>query len=713
MDEAPRTRKRSLHGRGVGSGVIGGGVGSGVGETEELVGGVGARAAVEARSREWKPWSEAESARFYDALRTHGKDFDAVRKHIAAKAGGKTYDQIRNHYYNTLNKISVHAPAVLADATNASKEARELFLLINYGEWRRRGLGGLAKPGGPLAERFKELVLKGATTVRLSGGKGHGGKASRAIRTPNCPSLRKFTEKSQVVAALPPLITLLLVPRTYGDKDWVLHCEQNPLVRLTPGPTQPIAPILLLLRRKWIPASLRIKETQLGQDITHQLPTIKLFPSQSLSLNSTILRPAPAGSAGPSTGISWEKCQHAAVFAAVSSSAATAQPPSAKVAKVAQKERPIEDSAGDSNDSSEASTTQPVETEESSSSELRLSAERLVAGLGLESVSNMTVGELCMMCNLSPTIRLCYSIQSPLKPPDDQPTESWKALMTLLRREYADILSRPSATNDAVQAPSRGRKEIPVSARLVQKESIIPPAAPEPPPADLSGCTSVDDENRAFAAQLSQLNSRQPVVRRHMLPPPPASRPLPDLGAPPAPTKVITVHPTPTPEGQPTTSLEEQAVAGLMEMGSDGAMAAAKKTVVQVEERSIQGLISIRDQPLPDQKTPPKAKTVVGRKSGPRTDFSLGLSPGVSRENSASLITNSSPGHSRGGSSQLSFSDLHGPDFHDALNAGSIQLHDLCHDLRHMVSRDASSSLSRLPPHPASTTLHTPHKEAQ
>lgn len=80
--------------------------------------------------------------------------------------------------------------------------------------------------------------------------------------------------------------------------------------------------------------------------------------------------------------------------------------------------------------------------EEGEEKELTVSPETLKEGLSLANVGHLTGGELALMCSLAPRIRLTYAIASPLRAPDAEPTEAWKALMTLLRREYAEMLSR-------------------------------------------------------------------------------------------------------------------------------------------------------------------------------------------------------------------------------------------------------------------------------
>ncbi|VDP37714.1 unnamed protein product [Soboliphyme baturini] len=113
---------------------------------------------VVAKSRGWEPWSRQSIKEFYNALKQFGKDFDAIQKHIVqkSKTDRKNYDQVRNFYYNTWGKIS---PRIDLSDIDAPKEAKELFILINYGEWQQRT--NYLKIHGKLVTNFTELVRKG------------------------------------------------------------------------------------------------------------------------------------------------------------------------------------------------------------------------------------------------------------------------------------------------------------------------------------------------------------------------------------------------------------------------------------------------------------------------------------------------------------------------------------------------------------------------
>lgn len=127
----------------------------------------------------------------------------------------------------------------------------------------------------------------------------------RILRTPLCPSLRKLTEPAAANKAVPSDIALELVPRTYGDKAWVLEAEQNPLIRTTLKPNQPIRPLLLLLQQKWLLPSQRLARTQAGSgEGTVALPEITLLPDKSVTLSACLVK---SGKAAPLAGVSWEK----------------------------------------------------------------------------------------------------------------------------------------------------------------------------------------------------------------------------------------------------------------------------------------------------------------------------------------------------------------------------------------------------------------------
>lgn len=94
----------------------------------------------------------------------------------------KDKDHIRNYYFNTFKIWKSKAQIEEADWINVPRDARELFVILNGCEWRKR-------TGGTYFDsvKFKALILDGCTSVRIKKK-----KSMVMIRTPYCPCLLKF-----------------------------------------------------------------------------------------------------------------------------------------------------------------------------------------------------------------------------------------------------------------------------------------------------------------------------------------------------------------------------------------------------------------------------------------------------------------------------------------------------------------------------------------
>jgi hypothetical protein len=150
-----------------------------------------------------------------------GKDFDAIVRLMAKRKMKKDKEQIRNYYYNTYKQTKLNAGfadehpsdstlelslcngfltcTFLDFAFPVPREAKELFVLVNLAEWRKKTSDRKIE-----ATKFRELILKGcaffpksllidnyssSTSVRLKGK-----RVPVLIKTPACPALKKFCE---------------------------------------------------------------------------------------------------------------------------------------------------------------------------------------------------------------------------------------------------------------------------------------------------------------------------------------------------------------------------------------------------------------------------------------------------------------------------------------------------------------------------------------
>ncbi|KRZ31950.1 Protein cramped-like [Trichinella pseudospiralis] len=202
------------------------------------------------RTRTWEAWNAEAVRMFFEALKLHGKNHEAISRYVAekTKSNPKNYVQVRNFYYNTWGRIS----GFLNLSHNAPKEAKELFALINFGAWIQKT--GSLKIDTNTAELFNELIITGECKMRMEVWK----KKSKTFRqfrvqTPECPALRKYLPKdiSQSNFIMHDNIVLQLMPHDAWDEYFVIDCGQNPRLKLCVSSKLPIARVFSELEKRW------------------------------------------------------------------------------------------------------------------------------------------------------------------------------------------------------------------------------------------------------------------------------------------------------------------------------------------------------------------------------------------------------------------------------------------------------------------------------
>jgi hypothetical protein len=124
-------------------------------------------------------WTLKENKFFFDALNDFGRDFEQISKFVNMKMKRKnptepdykTKDHVRLNYYQHFQKASKY----LKFSDDVKKLAQELYVLINYGEMKKKLIMSSEKS----FIKLKELVYKGSVTVRLKG-------KNIKIKTPSC-----------------------------------------------------------------------------------------------------------------------------------------------------------------------------------------------------------------------------------------------------------------------------------------------------------------------------------------------------------------------------------------------------------------------------------------------------------------------------------------------------------------------------------------------
>lgn len=170
-------------------------------------------------------WSMMEKTLFFEALNEFGKDFESVAQYISGKMKRrgvsdnflKTKDQVRHFYYRSWNKIS----KFISFNTDVKKVVQELYLLINYGEMRKK----IFLINEKTALKLGELIYRGSVPLRMKG------KTFR-IKTPMCKALRKLNEMEewQEELKLPTRVMVILQPSNVEAWHRVQSVAHNPRV---------------------------------------------------------------------------------------------------------------------------------------------------------------------------------------------------------------------------------------------------------------------------------------------------------------------------------------------------------------------------------------------------------------------------------------------------------------------------------------------------
>lgn len=62
----------------------------------------------------------------------HGKDFEAIARHMVRKKFNKDRDQVRNYYFNAFKIWKLKAQLEERDLSGVPRDARELFVVFFY-----------------------------------------------------------------------------------------------------------------------------------------------------------------------------------------------------------------------------------------------------------------------------------------------------------------------------------------------------------------------------------------------------------------------------------------------------------------------------------------------------------------------------------------------------------------------------------------------------
>ncbi|KHN78518.1 Protein cramped-like [Toxocara canis] len=451
----------------------------------------------------------------------YGKDFEQVAKLMTRRKMNKDKEQIRNYYFNSFKLLRSNAlidEELLADVP---RDARELFVVINGFEWRKRTGDAKFDPA-----KLRQLILEGSTSVRP-----RKKKQAVPIRTPACPALQKLFPSQKAEEPLPSHIFVYLSPRYEADRSYVESCGQNPLIRIRLAMTEHLSSIFKLLKIKWTHRLRKIDE-ELNIDDKDAL-NLTIFPDKTTRLGRLFVRYVE--DSGPNAfcinRLRKERSQRCA-----------------------------EECDEHSNHSDTGTVPRPMSFSESchpeafqvevpsssynESSSFVLNEVTLRSGLTETTVGDATATELFYLCGMEQKIYLQYSTNRPR----NRAIEPWNIFVSLITRNYGEnlckILAEPESADEArqvmVTVEDRTRKrrisncnESGAVGAAQQKPNITSSSKPsilstaDTPSSSAGGssCANVCDqvvesENNAFMLQLESLQTKKrskPYTQRAQL----------------------------------------------------------------------------------------------------------------------------------------------------------------------------------------------------
>ncbi|CAS01124.1 Protein CBG26111, partial [Caenorhabditis briggsae] len=228
-----------------------------------------------------KPWGIDEVNAFYDGIKLFGKDYDSVVKLMAKRKFFKLKEHVKTFFFNSVRAYRAILQWTDDDLPQIPRDARELFLIINACEWKKRTASMKVT-----ASKFKELLHEGVVNVRAA-------RRVVTIRTPPCPALcRYFSVKK--ADKIPSEVYVHLEPTSNGDHVFMRNRDQNPYLRVKLNTNDRIMKLLEFLHKKWSagneqsPVSVTLWPDSSCELASLSVQTVENSPFISLSMNKLI-----------------------------------------------------------------------------------------------------------------------------------------------------------------------------------------------------------------------------------------------------------------------------------------------------------------------------------------------------------------------------------------------------------------------------------------
>ncbi|CAI4232329.1 unnamed protein product [Auanema sp. JU1783] len=408
-----------------------------------------------------KMWSHDEIMIYYEAVKQLGKDFDNITKWVAKRKVHKCKDQIKNFYFNSIKFIRTFADLdVDSQFTGVCRDAKELFLVINACEWRKRT--GTSKYQ---ADRLKELILDGVTTIRSK-------KKSLVIKTPLCPALNKFFIHNRRFdrEKFPNDVIIKLRPKTYSEASFLIEKEKNPFLKLRLNSNERLSRLFDYLQDKWGSAN--------GNPYESSPMEITLLPSDGMELGKIVLEVGP---------------------------------PETTTVSLNRLRREIDDT-----NSAKESGASPYSI--LVSNPFSINSDVVIQGLTKDNTIESSIIELYCLCGMTKELCFTYTISVPQRAPDP-----WQILSSLLGRDYGDTVcvgkeedSRKRAAGDSIDEDDMSKVRITrcINCKSATAEETTPSSSRDEFTTSTAVPTVVEsvivaEENEAFEKQLQSLSGKR------------------------------------------------------------------------------------------------------------------------------------------------------------------------------------------------------------
>uniref|UniRef100_A0A0R3RSG5 SANT domain-containing protein n=1 Tax=Elaeophora elaphi TaxID=1147741 RepID=A0A0R3RSG5_9BILA len=382
--------------------------------------------------RRWEQWNSSEINAFFEGIKLYGKDFEQMAKLMARRKLNKDKDQVRNYYFNSLKLLRSSTRIDETLMAGVPRDVKELFILINGFEWKRRACGKFDQA------KFQQLVMEGSTYEKK-----RKKKQLVLIRTPVCPSLQKFFPSCSS-SPLPSHIFICLTPKTEADRYFVEQRGQNPLIRIRVAIGDQLSRIFSFLKIKW---NLRMQKLLGTMAKEEEQVRVVLYPDKTTRVGKIIVNLYEATPTIFSINRQICKlCIPKVIFTACVSIGNIFHTKFMLIREL-QRTGTIEQSNESSkrrgaNASEETSDVEMASaTEDDDDGPFTINGNKLRNGLTEKNVLKATVTELYYLCGKESEIKLVYS--TGMKRMGDP--EPWRIFLHLLDRGYGDSLCKSLA----------------------------------------------------------------------------------------------------------------------------------------------------------------------------------------------------------------------------------------------------------------------------